>query len=133
MSNNMNNKLEAKQHNSCQTYSEDRLDRIAFPLGGIGAGMVCIEGNGAVSNMSVRHIPNMGFDRIVYASLCLKQAQGNIARVLEGPVPTWKIVGTRDAHSGCWRQSWGLPRFSRAEFTSLFPFSVIRLSDPRAY
>ena len=93
--------------------------------------MICIEGNGALSNMSVRHVPNMGFNRIIYASLCLKQPQGNVARVLEGPVPAWKIVGTRDSHSGCWRQSWGLPRFSQAEFTSQFPFSVIRLSDPR--
>ena len=114
-----------------QIYSGARLDRIAFPLGGLGAGMVCVEGNGALSNMSVRHIPNMGFDRIVYASLCVKRSRGNLARVLEGPVPTWKIVGTRDAHSGCWRQGWGLPRCRQKDFEARFPFAIIRLSDAR--
>ncbi len=82
-------------------YSGRQLDRVAFPLGGLGAGMLCMEGNGALSNMSVRHIPQMGFNSIVYASLCVKRPHGNIARVLEGPVPSWKIVDTRDAHSGC--------------------------------
>ena len=31
-----------------QTYSGEYLKRIAFPVGGMGAGMFCIEGSGAV-------------------------------------------------------------------------------------
>ena len=31
------------------------LDHVAFPLGGIGAGMVCLEGTGALSHVSLRH------------------------------------------------------------------------------
>ena len=34
-------------------------NRIAFPIGGIGAGMFCLEGTGAVSHMSVRHNPEI--------------------------------------------------------------------------
>jgi len=34
-------------------YAGDRLNRIAFPLGGLGAGMVCLEGTGAFSHVSL--------------------------------------------------------------------------------
>ena len=40
-------------------YTGDHLNRFAFPLGGIGSGMFCIEGNGAFSHMSVRHKPDV--------------------------------------------------------------------------
>src|SRR5215211_1605515 len=36
-------------------YTGDRLNRIAFPLGGLGGGMVCLEGTGAFSYCSLRH------------------------------------------------------------------------------
>ena len=32
-------------------YSGDYLRRLAFPIGGIGAGMFCLEGCGAISHM----------------------------------------------------------------------------------
>ena len=35
-------------------YSGSHLDRIAFPMGGMGAGMVCLEGTGALSHVSLR-------------------------------------------------------------------------------
>src|SRR6187397_2702094 len=40
-------------------YTGEYLNRFAFPLGGIGAGMYCIEGSGAFSHMSVRHKPDV--------------------------------------------------------------------------
>ncbi|NLF08160.1 MAG: hypothetical protein GX594_09305, partial [Pirellulaceae bacterium] len=33
-------------------YSGRHLNRVAFPVGGIGAGMFCVEGSGAISHMS---------------------------------------------------------------------------------
>ena len=36
----------------------EHLDRVAFPLGGIGAGMISLEGTGALSQVSLRHKPN---------------------------------------------------------------------------
>jgi hypothetical protein len=35
------------------------LNRVAFPIGGIGAGMVCLEGTGAISHVSVRNKPEV--------------------------------------------------------------------------
>lgn len=40
-------------------YKGDDLNRIAFPIGGMGAGMFCLESTGAISHMSVRHQPNI--------------------------------------------------------------------------
>ena len=38
-------------------YSGAFLNRLAFPIGGIGAGMFCLEGTGAISHMSIRNKP----------------------------------------------------------------------------
>ena len=38
-------------------YTDKHLDRVAFPLGGIGAGMICIEGQGKLSHISVNTTP----------------------------------------------------------------------------
>lgn len=35
---------QSNQANTVKTYSGEYLNRIAFPIGGIGAGMFCIEG-----------------------------------------------------------------------------------------
>ena len=40
-------------------YSGAYLNRVAFPIGGIGAGMVCLEGTGAISHVSVRNQPEV--------------------------------------------------------------------------
>jgi hypothetical protein len=40
-------------------YAGENLNRIAFPIGGMGSGMFCVEGNGAISHMSVRHKPEV--------------------------------------------------------------------------
>src|SRR5216110_2917150 len=40
-------------------YSGENLNQVAFPLGGIGAGMMCLEGTGAVSSVSLRNRPEV--------------------------------------------------------------------------
>ena len=37
-------------------YSDDYLSRIAMPIGGMGAGMFCLEGAGAISHVSAGHV-----------------------------------------------------------------------------
>jgi hypothetical protein len=37
----------ATQHKYNDIYTGDYLNRVAFPIGGIGAGMFCLEGGGA--------------------------------------------------------------------------------------
>jgi uncharacterized protein (DUF608 family) len=109
-------------------YTGDNLDRIAFPIGGLGAGMYCLEGTGAISHMSVRNKPEIFFEPGIFAALSVKGLQ-NGAKVLEGPVPDWKKFGQRDAGNGASGAIFGLPRFRNARFTTRFPFAEIDLSD----
>lgn len=103
-------------------------NRIAFPVGGIGAGMFCIEGTGAISHMSVHHNPEMFYEPAMFAAISIK---GVGARVLEGAVPEWKKFGQRDAGlGGTGGATWGLPRFKEATMKARFPFADISLKDP---
>ncbi len=105
-------------------------NRIAFPVGGIGAGMFCIEGSGAISHMSIRHNPEMFFEPTMFAAISIKGMPGG-ARVLERQIPDWKKFGQRDAGlGGTGGATWGLPRFQEAEFKARFPFADISLKDP---
>src|ERR1700761_4063145 len=71
--------------------------RVAFPLGGMGAGMFTLEGTGAVSHMSVRNNPDLFNEPTIFAALYVK---GQPAKVLEGPVPAWKKFGLPDNARG---------------------------------
>ena len=60
--------------------------------------MVCIQGNGALSHVSVRNAPDMFNEPMIFSAICIK-GEKNIARVLEGPVQNWKIFGNPDTGS----------------------------------
>ena len=53
-------------------YKDEYLNRVAFPIGGIGAGMFCIEGTGAVSHMSVRNKPDIYNEPAMFAAISVK-------------------------------------------------------------
>ncbi|MCD2425371.1 non-lysosomal glucosylceramidase [Niabella pedocola] len=110
-------------------YTGEYLNRVAFPIGGLGAGMFCLEGTGAISHMSINNRPEVFFEPNVFAALCVKGPQP-VARVLEGPVPEWKIFGQRGTGNGASGTSYGLPRFGSASFQARFPFATIQLEDP---
>jgi uncharacterized protein (DUF608 family) len=114
-------------------YSGPFLNRIAFPIGGIGAGMICLEGTGAVSHVSVRNKPDIFNAPLLFAALCVKQDKKNIAKIMEGPIPDWKYFGMvtpGGSGNGMGGTSYGLPRFQQATFTTRFPFAHIALDDP---
>lgn len=113
-------------------YTGDRLRRLAFPMGGMGAGMICLEGTGALSHFSLRHQPQVFNEPVTFAAVCVKghAGQPNIARVLEGPVPDWKKFGQPGSGNGAAGASFGLPRFRTATFRARFPFGTVTLSDP---
>jgi hypothetical protein len=115
------------------TYSGPFLNRIAFPIGGIGAGMICLEGTGAISHISVRNKPDIFNAPLLFAALCVKHDNQNIAKLLEGPIPDWKYFGMvtpGGSGNGMGGTSYGLPRFQEASFLARFPFAHIELSDP---
>ena len=82
--------MEAKNREYNGAYEGENLNRVAFPMGGIGAGMICLEGTGAFSHVSVRNKPDVFNEPPIFSALWVK-GQPNVARVLEGPVPTWKV------------------------------------------
>src|SRR5690606_8459544 len=87
----------ARQYNDYYTGSQ--LNRIAFPIGGIGSGMFCMEGTGAISHMSIRHRPELFHEPTMFAALSVKGLEKG-AKILEGPVPDWKKFGYRGAGNG---------------------------------
>jgi len=114
-------------------YRGEYLDQVAFPLGGLGAGMMCLEGNGCLSHVSLRHQPEIFNEPQTFAAISVTSPKP-VARVLEGPVPGYKILLPR---GGSWSSSgngaggttYGLPRFQEAEFTARFPFATLALAD----
>ncbi|MBP3962435.1 GH116 family glycosyl hydrolase [Paenibacillus lignilyticus] len=123
------------QQTYSQSYSGTRNSHIAYPLGGIGAGMFCLEGTGAMSHFSLRHAPDITHEPIIFSGLCVKGEQGHIARVMEGPVPSWKIYANKaesmNPGSGLFAKHFGLPRFESSSFHARFPFGTVELNDNR--
>jgi uncharacterized protein (DUF608 family) len=109
-------------------YIGDHLNRVAFPIGGIGAGMFCLEGTGAISHMSVRNEMDFFNEPCMFAALTVK-GEENTAKILEGPVPDWKTFGGPDTGNGLGGTSYGFPRFREVSFHARFPFGIVSLSD----
>lgn len=116
------------KHEFNSAYSGEYLNRIAFPIGGLGAGMFCLEGTGAISHMSVRNRPEVFNEPCMFAAISVKGLE-NGTKVLEGQVPMWKHFGQPGSGNGSSGASYGLPRFENAEFHARFPFAFISLSD----
>ncbi|MDH6306561.1 uncharacterized protein (DUF608 family) [Parabacteroides sp. PF5-5] len=109
-------------------YTGENLERIAFPIGGLGAGMYCIEGTGYISHMSVRNRPEVFHEPGAFAAISVKGIE-NGAKILEGPVPEWRKFGAPGSGNGASGANYGLPRFQHAEFNARFPFAEINLQD----
>lgn len=60
-------------------YAGERLSRVAFPLGGIGAGMIYLEGTGALSHVSIRNSPDVFNEPCMFSALCVKVQRGTRA------------------------------------------------------
>jgi len=114
-------------------YDDGRQERIVYPLGGIGAGMIGLEGTGALSHVSLRGKPELQHDPLMFSTVTVLGERAE-ARVLEGPVPSWKIFDARSgSHGGAAGgqngRPYGLPRMKACDFSSRFPFGHIRLTD----
>lgn len=110
-----------------EKYTGEYTSRIAFPIGGLGTGMFCVEGSGAISNMNIRHKTEMLNEPTMFAGLYLKGVD-NDSIVVEGQVPDWKKFGQPQSTKG-YGGTWGLPRFKDCDFEVKFPFAKLRMSD----
>ena len=111
-----------------ESYTGAHLNRIAFPLGGMGAGMFCLEGTGAISHMSIRNKPDVFNEPGFFAAISIKGLTKG-AKILEGPAPDWKKFGQPGAGNGLGGATTGLPHFHECSFKARFPFATIDLSD----
>lgn len=110
-------------------FDSEHLDYIAFPIGGMGAGMFCLEGTGAISHMSVRNTPDLFNEPCIFATVHVKGLE-NGTKVVEGPVPDRKKFGNPGNGTGSTGTTYGLPRFAGVEsFEARFPFAFVRLKD----
>lgn len=99
-----------------RVYTSEETNNIAFPLGGIGAGMVCINGVGALCDLSIEHHPNL-HTHLGYTFAAIHDGAGT--RLIEGPVnPGMKPSPTH-----------GFPRYGSGAFTSEFPFARLTFRD----
>jgi uncharacterized protein (DUF608 family) len=109
-------------------YEGEYLKRVAFPIGGLGAGMFCLEGTGSISHMSVRNKPDVFHEPAMFGAIAIKNVK-NGSKLTEGPVPEWKRFGQPDTGNGAGNSTFGLPRFEKASCLVRFPFSTITLTE----
>ncbi len=110
-------------------YTRENLNRVAFPIGGMGAGMFCLEGTGAISHLSVQNFLKFFNEPPCFAAVCVlgETPEQNVARLLEGPIPDWKFFGRPESGRGSGGTTYGLPRFKNCSFEARFPFCTISL------
>ncbi|PCJ62549.1 MAG: hypothetical protein COA79_03290 [Planctomycetota bacterium] len=119
------------------TYTNENLNKIAFPLGGMGAGMICLEGYGGFTSISLRHKPEILHQPLMFAAISVKNGNEWQAKILQGKTPDWKIMfpfsnraQNNQTGSGGRNTTMGFPYFKNNSFESQFPFATINLSDP---
>jgi len=117
---------EGHQYNG--SYTGKELDHIAYPIGGLGSGMFCLEGTGAISNLSLHHYPELFNEPCTFAAIHIDGLE-NGSKVLEAGVPDYKKFGRLEGGMGSAGRTWGLPRFDHGTFSARFPFAHIDLQD----
>jgi uncharacterized protein (DUF608 family) len=121
-----------------RTFSGTDLLQIAMPMGGIGAGCICLNGVGGLQDFSIRHAPattalpdGWGYSDGAFAIIHIK-GESPITKLLEGPVPPERIYDQGVQGQGFRKSgSEGLPRFENCSFRGPFPFGLVSLNDPR--
>ncbi len=124
------------QHGPQRIFSGDRLTQIAMPLGGIGAGCICVNGYGGLQDFSIANRPTTtaqpeGFaaSKAAFAVLHIK-GKSPITKLVEGPFPVLKIYDQGLQGEGYRRGGFeGFPRFGQCSFKGEYPFGLVGLSD----
>ncbi len=109
-------------------YTGRYLDRVSFPIGGIGAGMFCMDGTGSLSHLSINNRPEIFNEPFSFAAVSVKGWKDG-AKVIEAQVPEWKMFGPPGSGNGGAGRNYGLPRFRKGRFLPRFPFASLKLED----
>jgi uncharacterized protein (DUF608 family) len=119
-----------------RTFSGDSATQVAMPVGGIGAGCVCVNGYGGLQDFSIWNHPSTtalpeGFapSQAAFAILHVK-GETPVTKLVEGPFPVLKIFDQGLQGEGYRRGGFeGFPRFQKCAFQAEYPFGVARISD----
>ena len=122
-----------------RVYRDKNLLQIAMPLGGIGSGCVCLNGQGAIQDFAIRNHPAISALQDGHsdtdAAFALLHIKGEepITKLLEGPFPVERIYDQGLQGQGYRKGGYeGLPRFAECEFEAEYPFGRVRLHDAEA-
>jgi uncharacterized protein (DUF608 family) len=124
------------QNGPQRTFTGDRAIQIAMPVGGIGAGCMCLNGYGGLQDFSIWNHPSTtalpeGFasSKAAFAILYIKGA-APVTKLIEGPFPALKIYDQGLQGQGYHRAGFeGFPRFEKCIFKGEYPFGEAMLSD----
>ena len=121
-----------------RTFSGENTTQVAMPLGGIGAGSICLNGYGGLQDFSIHTRPettampsefSASSPEAAFAVLHIKGASG-ITKLVEGPFPPFKIFDQGMQGQGLRRGGFeGFPRFGKCTFKGEYPFGEARFSD----
>ncbi len=120
-----------------RVFRPPQLLQIAMPLGGIGAGCICLNGHGGLQDFSIRNHPATSAleeaNNPTDAAFALLHIPGlQITRLVEGPLPVEKIYNQGLKAQGNQQGGHeGLPRFRDCSFRGEYPFGYVSLSDPQ--
>jgi non-lysosomal glucosylceramidase len=114
---------------SVAAYRGAQLAQIAFPLGGIGTGMITLGGSGQLRTWEVRNRPAKAgvMPRAFFAVRVRRGSRWSTTRVLVGPPAGRREEG---GHSAPRHAGQGLPHFRECVFHGEFPIARVALSDP---
>lgn len=119
-----------------RTFTQENNLQIALPLGGLGAGMVCLNGYGGLQDFAIRNKPatsavpdGHGTSDAAFATLHIK-GKKPITKLVEGPMPREKVYNLGTKGQGFREGGFeGLPRFDNVTFTGEYPFGTVSLKD----
>jgi uncharacterized protein (DUF608 family) len=123
-------------HGPQRSFSGDSATQIAMPLGGIGAGCICLNGYGGLQDFSIWNRPSTtalpeGFapSQGGFAILHIK-GESPVTKLVEGPFPVLKIYDQGLQGEGYRRGGFeGFPRFQKCVFRGEYPFGEATISD----
>ena len=121
---------------SQRTFTGDKATQVAMPLGGIGAGCICLNGYGGLQDFSISNHPSTtalpeGFapTRAAFAILHVRKPSP-VTKLVEGPFPVLKIFDQGLQGEGYRRGGFeGFPRFEKCVFKGEYPFGEANISD----
>ena len=132
----LHSRLDLFELGAQRTFSGDRLTQVAMPIGGIGAGCVCLNGYGGLQDFSIWNHPTTtalpeGFasSKAAFAILHVKGPQP-ITKLVEGPFPVLKIYDQGLQGEGYRGGGFeGFPRFGNCVFKGEYPIGEVKLAD----